>query len=78
MTSRRSIAPIVFVTITAYSALMLALAAFVLHPPALGWIGLALATVAAWLAGAAVVCSSRVRGRALCGFIPGRAMSTGW
>ena len=55
MTSRRSIAPIVFVTITAYSALMLALAAFVLHPPALGWIGLALATVAAWLAGAAVV-----------------------
>ena len=53
--SRRSIAPLVFLTITAYSALMLALAVFVLHPPALGWVGLGLATVAGWLGGALVV-----------------------
>lgn len=53
--SRRSIAPLVFLTITAYSALMLALAVFVLRPPPLGWIGLGLAIAAGWVGGAAVV-----------------------
>lgn len=53
--SRRSIAPLVFLTVTAYSALMLGLALFVLHPPALGWVGLGLAAVAGWLGGALVV-----------------------
>lgn len=37
--SRQSLAPLIFGPIVAYLALMLMLAAFVVHPPALGWIG---------------------------------------
>ena len=51
----RSVALIVFGSIAGYSTVMLALALFVLHPPALGWIGFGVATVAASLAGATLV-----------------------
>src|SRR5665213_1447895 len=53
--SKQSLARVVFVPIGIYLAGLLALAAFVLHPPALGWIGLAVAAFLALLAGAAVV-----------------------
>jgi hypothetical protein len=53
---------VIFVPIGLYVALMLALAAFVVHPPLLGWIGFAVAAAVALLAGAlAVAFFSRMR-----------------
>lgn len=56
------LAPLVFLPIGLYVALMLGLAAFVVHPPLLGWIGLAVAAAIALLAGVlAVAFFSRMR-----------------
>lgn len=56
------LAQLVFLTIGLYVALMLGIAAFVVHPPLLGWIGLAVVGVVALLAGTlAVAFFSRVR-----------------
>jgi hypothetical protein len=45
-------APLIFCSVGLYFALMTALAAFVLHPPLLGWIGLAVAASVGMLAAA--------------------------
>jgi hypothetical protein len=60
--SKQHLASLVFLPIGLYVALMLGLAAFVVHPPLLGWIGLALAAAIVLLAGAlAVAFFSRMR-----------------
>lgn len=48
----RSLAPVVFTPILVFLAAMLAFAAFSLHPPLLGWIGLGLASLLALAVGA--------------------------
>lgn len=64
--ARRSPAVFVFLPIGAYLAAMLALAIFVVHPPLLGWIGLAVvAAIALLLATAAVRLFPRLRANAV-------------
>ena len=59
-------APLVFGSVVLYFGLMTALAAFVVHPPLLGWIGLAAATAAGLLAATlTVVFLSRMRTNAV-------------
>jgi len=59
---KRSLMLLVFGPIVAYLAVLLAIAAFVVHPPTLGWIGLLVAaTVALVLGGIAVTLFSRMR-----------------
>ena len=59
---KRSFIPLVFRPIIAYLAVQLAIAAFVVHPPTLGWIGLLVATVVALvLGGIAVTLFPRMR-----------------
>lgn len=52
---RRELVRFVFLPIGVYVSAMLLLSVFVTHPPALGWIGLAVATIVALLAGGLVV-----------------------
>jgi len=60
--SKDRLAQLVFVTIGLYVALMLGIAAFVVHPPLLGWIGLAVSGVICLLVAAlSVAFFSRMR-----------------
>jgi hypothetical protein len=59
---RRPLLPLIVLPVVLYIALMAALAIFVVHPPLLGWIGLAVAALIALLATAlAITFFSRMR-----------------